>query len=401
MRIAMPLVFALAAVVAVPPVPVELKGKVTRVDGRTVTIRIAGDVRPRAGDPVRIGFPIDGGEVIEIEGTWRVSRVEGATVVADLEGAASGTPAPDHVATITTDPAAAPREKEGGSAKGAKDGFEPLPSPFPELDAKVALAVELLNAADPAARNEAEAHRLFREAADLGHVRAIVWLGWIHEKGLCGVAPDRNRAVSFYGAAADRGDAEAAFFLANVKIASARTPEEKADAVKWYRLAADRGDARAVRQLGWLHQSGQLGPADLALALSYYEKAASLGNADAQNDLGHLYLNGIGVPRDDARALSHFRIAADKGQVNALVNLAWMHESGRGVPRDDREAARLYRLAADRGFAEAQRNLGLMYEEGRGVERDAARAIELFRAAARGGSERARQDLERLGAAGK
>ena len=58
------------------------------------------------------------------------------------------------------------------------------------------------------ARDDEEALRLFRRAADQGHVVAQTNLGWMYEQGR-GVRRDRLEAARWYRLAADQGHADA------------------------------------------------------------------------------------------------------------------------------------------------------------------------------------------------
>ena len=77
---------------------VELHGKVAGVMGKDVRLTVEGDMLPQLGDVVTIEFEIPGGTRVVV-GTWRVTAIDGDSVVASqLE--ATGTPAIDQLATI-------------------------------------------------------------------------------------------------------------------------------------------------------------------------------------------------------------------------------------------------------------------------------------------------------------
>ncbi len=371
----------------------ELTGKVTRVDGNRVVITLDGNELPEIGDAVTIGFSIGGTEVVDIDGQWRVISVDGARVSAELNGTASGTPARGHLARIaSTARAPGPKTPRAIPISPIQPNLED-PSALDEMFARARALVQ----ADEKSRDDRTAVRLLRQLAERGHAGGAVWYGWLLEGGRCGLKPDRAEAERWYRKAADAGDGEGAFFLANL-ILSSGDASKNSEAVRWYHVAADRADAAAMRQLGWMHQNGIVFPVDMKAAASWYEQSASLGFAEAHNDLGHLYLNGLGVFVDDKKAAEHLRIAAESGHVSAMVTYGWIHENGRGVPQNDAEAVRWYRAAAERGDPTGQCNLAAMLELGRGVVPSRDEAISWYRAAARQGFARAKAELARLGA---
>ena len=70
-------------------------------------------------------------------------------------------------------------------------------------------------------KNDAEAVKWYRKAAQQGHVMAQVYLGFMYDNG--------------YG-----------------------VPENDAEALKWYRKAADQGDAYAQNNLALMYKKGGL-----------------------------------------------------------------------------------------------------------------------------------------------
>jgi len=95
------------------PKTTPLTGKVTAVEGPEVRIALDGPLDPQPGDEVTIHFQIPGGPPVRV-GTWRVVRVEAATVVA-TQVEATGVPALDQVATIA---ALAPRRRPAPASGG-------------------------------------------------------------------------------------------------------------------------------------------------------------------------------------------------------------------------------------------------------------------------------------------
>ena len=201
-------------------------------------------------------------------------------------------------------------------------------------------------------------------------------------------------------AAAEGGDPEAQYELANRYSLGSDVPKDHAKSVHWSRRAAEQGHTGAQLLLGIKYELGGLGvPQDYGASVQWYRKAAEQGHAPGQFALAEMYQEGLGVLQDYREAVRWYRRAAEQGHTNAQFSLGTMYYEGRGVPQDDATAARWYRRAAATepqfhivggkryvamiaGQAEAQNNLGLLYAEGRGVPQDDAAAVHWYRRAA-------------------
>ena len=208
-------------------------------------------------------------------------------------------------------------------------------------------------------KNEVEAVRLYRIAADQGHAPAQVSLGYAYDVG--------------------RGVAQS-----------------DAEAIRWYRLSAQQGNARGQLNLGYLYEVGRGVTQNLGEAVRLYRLAAEQGNAIAQANLGYMYDHGRGVAKSDAEALKWYRLSAESGFARGQTLLGTMYENGQGVTKDLVQAVKWYRLAADQGSAFGQYNLADMYEYGKGVPKDLAEALRLYQLAAMQGNEGAQKALDRL-----
>jgi uncharacterized protein len=181
---------------------------------------------------------------------------------------------------------------------------------------------------------------------------------------------------------AERGNAEAQFYLGIMYTDGLGVQRDDAAAVSWYRKAADQGRADSQYNLGFIYSNGRGVPQDYAAAASWYRKAADRGLDVAQASLGFMYHNGLGVPQDYAAAATWARKAADQGNAIGQANLGSLYRDGRGVPKDYAAAMTWYRKAADQGNAKAQSDLGVMYADGRGTPQDYASAHMWFNLAA-------------------
>jgi TPR repeat protein len=101
-------------------------------------------------------------------------------------------------------------------------------------------------------------------------------------------------------AAAERGDYEAA--------------------LREWRPLANKGDAEAQYYLGSMYDRGIGVQQNYAEAAKWYRRAAELGDPDAQNNLGAMYINGNGVPLDYVQAHMWFNLAAARDNHSANEN---------------------------------------------------------------------------------
>jgi TPR repeat protein len=118
-------------------------------------------------------------------------------------------------------------------------------------------------------------------------------------------------------AAAQNGDADAAFKLATLDYVGLGVVQDYVGAINLDRQAAAAGNAEAACEAGFLYQTGSFGqgppPPDPADALIYYQKAAAAGNACGEFGLATLFQAGTGVPKDATKAAALYAQAAKQG----------------------------------------------------------------------------------------
>ena len=107
---------------------------------------------------------------------------------------------------------------------------------YPEAQFNLA---QLYDRGRGAAADPSEAARLYRAAAEDGHLGAQVNLGRLYRDGR-GVARDDSEAAGWYRRAADRGQPIAQFNLAQMYRSGDGVSQDDAAAYMWYSLAADR-----------------------------------------------------------------------------------------------------------------------------------------------------------------
>ncbi|MFZ5557262.1 MAG: tetratricopeptide repeat protein [Pseudomonadota bacterium] len=140
--------------------------------------------------------------------------------------------------------------------------------------------------------------------------------------------------------------------------------------------AAEAGDARAAWTLGDMYARGRGAAPDPARALTWKERAAELGDPAAQFIVGQMYAHGNGAPKDPARARAWLEKAAAQGHPNAQLALAELL-----VDAGDPAAALWLERAAQAGLVEARFALADKLDFGAAGPSEAQRAQDLRAAA--------------------
>jgi TPR repeat protein len=283
--------------------------------------------------------------------------------------------------------------------KSARDSLLDLPSVWSPKPATILAEIKLHVETEPpgaqlSVDGASDEYMRIEMEADQGSARAQFNLGVCYMLGR-GVERNEREAAKWFRKAAELGDVHAQFNLGLCCDEGQGVERDEREAAKWYRKAAEQGDADAQFNLGLCYAEGQGVERDEREAAKWFRKAAEQGDADAQFNLGLCYAEGRGEKRDQWEAANWYRKAADQGHAGAQCNLGACYMRGRGVGRDEREAATCYRKAADQGNATAQCNLGVCYAEGHGVERNEREAAKWFRKAAEQGDGDAIKALKR------
>ena len=127
---------------------------------------------------------------------------------------------------------------------------------------------------------DAEALALFRASAEGGDIYGFNNLGWAYENGI-GVAPDLEKAISWYEKAAAGGQPMAPINLGLIhRDGRPGVPSDLGKAAFWFAEAARRGAGWGNVHLAALYADGRLpGGADPVLAAELLARAAGDGGA--------------------------------------------------------------------------------------------------------------------------
>ena len=187
----------------------------------------------------------------------------------------------------------------------------------------------------------------FASAAIAGDVED----GWAaYEEG------NYEAAFSAFSKAAELGDAEAQYKLADMCREGEGVPQDYKQAMSWFLKAAEQGIAIAQVRIGGMYFGGKGVPQDYKQAMSWFLKAAEQGNAEGQGMIGTMYYFGVAVPQDYKQGMSWHRKAADQGYPPSQVMLGDIYSKGEGIPQDYVQAHKWFNLAAASGYKDAAEN---------------------------------------------
>jgi TPR repeat protein len=204
-------------------------------------------------------------------------------------------------------------------------------------------------------------------------------------------------ALDIFRKAAAIGDVDAMMYLGVMYGTGRGVGRDYAVAMDWFRRAAEAGNSQAMCNIGLLYLQGDGVPKSSTEAMSWFRKAAAFGNAEAMFNVGVLYRDGLGVPVDYAGAMKWFRTADGAGDITAPNAIGVLYQLGLGVSVDYGEAMNWYRRAAEAGSDTAMYNIGVLWESGLGVPQDREQAIAWYRKAAAAGNQPAKGALQSLG----
>lgn len=251
---------------------------------------------------------------------------------------------------------------EEGSTEQAREWYQKAAGSG-DPEAEYVLATFLMEYDEKA--NPRQIVSLLGKAAAKGHALANFTLGRLFEQGQY-VAANRDRALQFYTAAAESGDAGAQTQLATLLLEGDELhAADPAAAAKWYQAAGDQDYPVALTGLARLYATGVGVSRDLKKAADLYRRAAELGNPQGQYNLGRMMLVGLGMWKDQKGGLEWIRKAADQGYGPAQNQLGVLYSQGaEGLPHAPYDALSWFLGAANQGYLTAQYNLGLLYAGG-------------------------------------
>ncbi len=181
-----------------------------------------------------------------------------------------------------------------------------------------------------------------RRLVEQGDADAQYALGGVYGDREGPIARDMIEAVRLFRLAAEQGHLLAQMALAAIYLVGEGVPQTPAEAERWFRRAAEQGDAQAQQNLGQIYQglpepyrTDHDIPVDHAEAVRWFERSAEQGHVWAAKNLAAKYRDGHGIPQDHAAAFRWFLHAAELGDVEAQGEVGTLYAFGQGVPQDD------------------------------------------------------------------
>lgn len=325
-----------------------------------------------------------------------------------------------------------------GTDKNEKEAFDIYKALADQgnTDAKLCLVTYYLNVKDKETGSNKElAFNLCKDLAEKGVVDAAHYLAWLYANGI-GTPQNEVEATKWYKVAADAGNVEAQFSLANRYdyeygiIIDPKNPEPPSKtAFKYYKMAAENGDAAAQNNLGEMYRYGKGVAKDEKEAFRLYRSAARKGNIDAYNNLGEMhkknnenkkayecfilaykqnssdaayhlgemYAEGNDfIKKDETVAFNYFKKAAESDHLGAIYRMGNAYLKGHGVALDHSKAFECFKRGADKDIPNFQYVLGHLYQQGYGVKADINVTKTLWEKAAAKGHIPAKNSLEAL-----
>jgi len=163
-------------------------------------------------------------------------------------------------------------------------------------------------------KNKKEAAQWYLKAAKQGHILAQETMGWAYHDGW-GVKENQEKAIHWYREAANQGST-----VAQRELAELVSDEDPEDAASLYQLAAEAGDAQAQFKLAEFYERGKGIPKNDDEAFRWYLSAEQQAEADdvflglganVSYEVGRCYATGQGVQKNSDEALKRLLPIAD------------------------------------------------------------------------------------------
>lgn len=165
-------------------------------------------------------------------------------------------------------------------------------------------------------------------------------------------------------------------------------------AFKKFVEAANKGNIDAAYSLAELYLVGLGVEKNIPEALAFIKFSADAGQAEACNVLGSWYIWGspnkeVNIEIDEERGLPYLMMAAEKGNAEAQCSMGDVYYYGNcGILPNPEEAFKWYLKSAQKNHPTGLKRVGTRYLDGHGVEKDLDKAEEyLLRARDNGASD--------------
>jgi hypothetical protein len=141
-----------------------------------------------------------------------------------------------------------------------------------------------------------------------------------------GIEKNPENAFHWYQIAAECGNEDAMFFLANKYRTGEGTEKNSEKAFHWYQKAAEKNHINAMFNLANLYYNGKGTEKNFEKAFHWCQKAAEKGHIDAMFDLANYYCYGEGTERDLERAFYWHHIVVENNKTNSKNEVEFCNE---------------------------------------------------------------------------
>jgi hypothetical protein len=203
------------------------------------------------------------------------------------------------------------------------------------------------------AENMKEAVVWFLFAAQMGHARAQLQIGWHYEMGL-GVRRNFASAANWYRQSAEQGDGQGMSNLGTLYESGLGVGEDWVEAARWYGLGAEKGNAQAWVHLAQAYRYGLGVGQDRGRAIGCYRRAVALGDKSQEEEAHWLECpsNCVGFLSEEERATVIRRLPrsselwGDMGSAGLLFHdsrerMKWALKLQKNVTDDEAEIDRM------------------------------------------------------------
>lgn len=169
----------------------------------------------------------------------------------------------------------------------------------------------------------AAAMRLYKTAAEGGHVEALNRVALMAYRGEAGMAQDYAEAARLFGLAAEQNDPNALFNIGKLYFEGKGVEQSVPDAIAYYRRAAELDHILALNTLGALHRAGagaganSGGQGDVDQSRAYFARSAAFGNAVGLFETARATLEDSVEPASQIDAHMYLNLASARSHPNA------------------------------------------------------------------------------------
>ena len=215
-------------------------------------------------------------------------------------------------------------------------------------------------------------------AARRGILNGMVKMGRLYLQGRL-VPKDEVRAFANFKKAADKGSAEAKYFLSLCYRNGIGCRINYNTAAQLAFEGAQQGDSYAQTLYATYLRDGLGVRRDTTAAMEYLQKAVKQGNVHARGLLSDLVSKANDIKKDNiSSGIAMVQQSAVDGDAVSAYSLGRMYTQGLKIPRDYQQGRKNFELAVSRKHPDAFAALAEYYINGWGVKKDFKKAHELL-----------------------